>query len=410
MASLVCAILATSPGAEPGDPTAPPSTAAAGSGADAGAEAAGGEERAPFALLGAQIAPGTRRRLGWHANADAAGVRTDTPVMVVHGARPGPVLCLASAVHGDELNGIEIVRRIVHTTKPESLAGTLIGVPIVNLSGFQRASRYLPDRRDLNRYFPGHPAGSLASRIAHSFFEDIVRACDRLVDLHTGSFHRTNLPQLRADLGRPEVAEMTRGFGAISVMHSRGGDGTLRRAATEAGVPSVTIEAGEPLRLQENQVLQGVEAIESYMAHLEMTSRLRIFGAPQPIYYETSWVRANRSGILLGGVQIGDAVDRGQVLARVVDPVTNEQETLQAPFDGRVLGMALNQMVLPGFAAFRIGRETREESLAAAAAEQESAAEDVDADEAGRDGDASEVPAPRIDDPEALLESEIHDP
>lgn len=363
----------------------------------------------PFELLGARIDPGMRRQLGWHSNADAAGVRVDAPVLVVHGTKPGPVLCLASAIHGDELNGIEIVRRIVHSTEPADLAGTLVGVPVVNLSGFQRASRYLPDRRDLNRYFPGHPSGSLASRIAYSFFEDVVRQCDRLVDLHTGSFHRTNLPQLRADLGEPDVVEMTHGFGAISVMHSRGGDGTLRRAATQAGIPTVTIEAGEPLRLQEDQVREGVDAVEAYMAHLGMTSRLQIFGAPQPVYYESSWVRANRSGILLGQVEVGESVDLGQVLARVIDPVTNEQEELTAPFDGRVLGMALNQMVLPGFAAFRIGRETREEKIRATVNEERNA--DTQPEGENDPGTVPVDPAkPAPDLPESAREPESHDP
>lgn len=384
----------------------------AGSQADPGEEgdAAAAAEASvpePFELLGQRIEPGARARLDWHAGGDLAGVRRDTPVLVVHGERPGPVLCLSSAVHGDELNGIEVVRRIVHNVDPEELSGTLVGVPVVNLSGFQRASRYLPDRRDLNRYFPGNPLGSLASRIAYSFFESIVRRCDRMVDLHTGSFHRTNLPQLRADLGAPEVREMTHGFGAISVMHSRGGPGTLRRAATEAGVPTVTIEAGEPLRLQLEQVRQGVEAIEAYMAHLGMTSRLRLFGAPQPVYYKSSWVRANRSGILLAEVDVGDTVEAGQVLARVIDPVTNEQEALEAPFAGRVLGMALNQIVLPGFAAFRIGVATREDSLSVEGGE-------------GDDGEnghgASLIPAPDrpalpLDEPpEPSREPEIHDP
>ena len=272
-------------------------------------------------LLGESVARGTLRRLDWHSSANQTGVQAGAPVLVVHGTKPGPVLCLSSAVHGDELNGIEIVRRIVYSTDPADLKGTLIGVPIVNLSGFQRASRYLSDRRDLNRYFPGNPAGSLASRVAYSYFNSIVRKCDRLVDLHTGSFHRSNLPQLRADLANDDVLEMTHGFGNISVLHSTGGEGTLRRAAAQAGIPAVTIEAGEPLRLQEDAVLEGVEAIESYMAHLEMISRIRVFGAPQPVYYESTWVRSNRGGILLSDVQLGESVELGQTLGRVIDPV-----------------------------------------------------------------------------------------
>ena len=361
------------------------------------------EEGVPDAieLLGESVARGTLRRLDWHSSANQAGVQLGAPVLVVHGTKPGPVLCLSSAVHGDELNGIEIVRRIVYTTDPATLSGTLIGVPIVNLSGFQRGSRYLSDRRDLNRYFPGNPAGSLASRVAYSFFNAVVRHCDRLVDLHTGSFHRSNLPQLRANLANDDVLEMTHGFGRISVLHSTGGEGTLRRAAALAGIPAVTIEAGEPLRLQEEEVVEGVEAIESYMTHLGMISKIRVFGAPQPVYYESTWVRSNRSGILLSSVELGESVELGQRLGRVIDPVTNEQEELNAPFDGRVLGMALNQVVLPGFAAFRLGAETREDELHDAAAGQAELEE--------HDGGVDEpLPAqPILEVPE---EPENHDP
>src|SRR5690606_29108454 len=159
----------------------------------------------PLRMLGAEVLPGTATRLAWSVKDSLAGISVPTPVLVVHGAKPGPRVCLTAALHGDELNGIEVVRRVLYDLQPDKLSGTVIGVPIVNLQGFRRASRYLPDRRDLNRYFPGRPAGSSAARIAHSFFHDVILHCQYLVDLHTGSFRRTNLPQLRADLTTPAV-------------------------------------------------------------------------------------------------------------------------------------------------------------------------------------------------------------
>ena len=153
-------------------------------------------------VLGTEVEPSTSTRLSWSASESFEGIAADTPVLVVNGSAPGPVLCVTAAVHGDELNGIEMVRRLFYEIDPEKLRGTLIGVPIVNLDGFRRNSRYLTDRRDLNRFFPGNPQGSTASRVAHSFFNKIVLHCEALVDLHTGSFHRTNLPQLRANLKR----------------------------------------------------------------------------------------------------------------------------------------------------------------------------------------------------------------
>ena len=173
----------------------------------------------PMPILGSDVLPGTSVRLSWAATDLFEGVPVSTPVLVVNGKLAGPTLCLTAAVHGDELNGIEMVRRVMHNLQPEKLSGAVIGVPIVNLQGFRRGSRYLPDRRDLNRFFPGNPNGSAASRIAYSFFTEIVSHCDALIDLHTGSFERANLPQLRADLRNPDVVTLTQGFGA-TVIHN----------------------------------------------------------------------------------------------------------------------------------------------------------------------------------------------
>ena len=184
-----------------------------------------------------ELAPGTLTRMTWRAGESLYGSAIPTPVLVAEGVEPGQTLCLSAAVHGDELNGIEIVRRVMYSLNPDKLTGRVIGVPIVNLQGFERHSRYLPDRRDLNRFFPGNPRGSSASRIAHSFFKQVVRHCDALVDLHTGSFHRTNLPQLRANLLDESVLEMTQGFGGLVILHSTGGMGTLRVRATATATP-----------------------------------------------------------------------------------------------------------------------------------------------------------------------------
>lgn len=317
----------------------------------------------PLLLLGSEVPPGTSKRLSWAASESFEGIAVPTPVLVVNGAKPGPVLCLTAAVHGDELNGVEMVRRIIHALEPENLQGAVIGVPIVNLQGFRRATRYLPDRRDLNRYFPGNPKGSSAARIAHSFFENIIGNCSYLVDLHTGSFYRTNLPQLRADLRIPEVADLTHGFGSTVVLHSVPGPGTLRRAATEAGIPSVTLEAGEPMRLQPDEVDHGVSAVESLLNYLGMVSKLRLWGDPEPVYYESRWVRANHGGILLSTVELGERVKPGRILGTITDPITNKQTEIHSPSEGRVLGMAINQFVMPGFAAFRIGVVTSETEM-----------------------------------------------
>lgn len=317
-------------------------------------------------MLGADVPPATSTRLIWSPSQSFDGTSNTTPVLVVHGAKSGPVLCLTAAVHGDELNGVEIVRRVLYNINPLKLSGTVIGVPIVNLQGFRRSSRYLADRRDLNRFFPGNPQGSSASRIAHSFFNEIILKCDALVDLHTGSFHRTNLPQLRADLSNLEVVKLTQGLGAIPILQKQGGIGTLRRAAMDAGIPAVTLEAGEPMRLQEDAIRHGVKGIQTLMSHLGMAKKISFWGDPEPIYYQSAWVRTDHGGILLSNVALGQRVNKGDLLGSVTNPVTNVRWDIMSPNKGRILGMALNQVVMPGFAAFHIGIQASEEELSSA--------------------------------------------
>ena len=314
-------------------------------------------------ILGAKIHPGSYQRLSWSATELFEGVPVSTPVLVVNGKLAGPTLCLTAALHGDELNGIEMVRRVMHNLNPDKLSGAVLGVPIVNLQGFWRGSRYLPDRRDLNRYFPGNPNGSAASRIAHSFFTEIVAHCDALIDLHTGSFERANLPQLRADLRDPDVVTMTQGFGATVILHSEPVEGTLRFAATAADIPAVTLEAGGPAELELTEVKHGVKGIETLLNTLGMLKRIRLWGEAEPVYYRSTWVRANRGGILLADVTLGSTVRQGDLLGTITDPMNNASTKLYSPHSGRIIGMARNQVVMPGFAAFHIGIQTNEDPV-----------------------------------------------
>lgn len=315
----------------------------------------------PIELLGETVATGSRAELRWRVGTSFDGGAVTTPVTVVHGSLPGPKLCLTAAVHGDELNGVEVVRRIANDIDPATLSGTVIAVPVVNLMGFSRGTRYLPDRRDLNRFFPGSPYGSAASRIAFSLFKSVVQYCDAVVDFHTGSFDRANLPQVRGDLTLPRVLELTRGFGATPVLHSPGTRGMLRLAATDHGIPAVTFEVGAPLRLEPEQIDFAVEAIQSLMHALGMTRSFRMFSEPQATFYESRWVRANHGGMLFSAVKLGDRVRQGQRLGKVVDALDNTEHEVKSPYRGRVIGMALNQLVLPGFAAYHIGIETSEQ-------------------------------------------------
>ena len=309
----------------------------------------------PLLLLNSEVGPSTSARLSWAPGDGFESIAVETPVLVVNGAQEGPTLCITAAVHGDELNGIEVVRRVLYELDSEKLNGAVIGVPIVNLQGFRRASRYLPDRRDLNRYFPGNTSGSSASRIAHSFFEEVITHCHALVDVHTGSFHRTNLPQLRADLENPAIREMTGFFGTTVVLHSRGADGTLRKAAADSGIPAITLEAGEPVRVQEDAIAHGTQSILSLMNGLGMVDKTIRWRGEQPVYRRSKWLRADRGGVLYSEVELGEEVEKDQLLGTITDPITNVQTEIRASHDGRILGMALPQFVMPGFAAYRIG-------------------------------------------------------
>lgn len=308
----------------------------------------------PFVLLNTEVEPGTATRLLWSPSKSYEGIATPTPILIVNGAQPGPTLCVTAAIHGDELNGIEIVRRVLYNINPKKLSGTVIGVPIVNLQGFHRGSRYLSDRRDLNRFFPGNPDGSSASRIAYSFFHEIISHCSALVDLHTGSFYRTNLPQLRADITNEAVVKLTQGFGATVILHSIGSPGTLRGAAVIAGIPAVTLEAGEPMRLDSDAVAHGVKGIRTLLNQMGMLAKIRLWGEPEPVYHNSIWVRADQGGILINQVELGELVHEGALLGTVTDPITNFGSNIIAPSNGRIIGMALNQVVMPGFAAFHL--------------------------------------------------------
>lgn len=322
----------------------------------------------PLELLGEMIQPGTRHELRWESSQSFDGAVVVTPVIVLHGAKPGPRLCLTAAIHGDELNGIEIIRRVVNEIEVDKMSGTVIGVPIVNYLGYSRATRYLPDRRDLNRYFPGTRYGSAASRIANSFFTEVARHCHALVDFHTGSFDRSNLPQVRGDLRIPAVRAFTRGFGATVVLHSPGSPGMLRHALSEVGIPAVTFEVGAPARLEPADIDFGLQAIHTLLHKMGMTRSFRMWAEPQALFYAAKWVRVDTGGLLFSEVKLGDRVRVGQRLGKVIDPIQNIERGIISPVRGKVLGMALNQIVLPGFAAFHLGVETDEQRMAEEAA------------------------------------------
>lgn len=314
--------------------------------------------RDAFILAGERIAPGQRRQI----DVPVARLYTHTPlnipVEVVHGRRPGPVMLVCGAIHGDEINGVEIVRRVLRTRSLSRLRGTLIAVPIVNVFGFVQHSRYLPDRRDLNRCFPGSESGSLGSRVAALFRTEVADLATHIIDLHTGAIHRTNLPQVRAQLDHhAETPAMAQAFGAPVILNAELREGSLREYAERRGIPVLTYEAGEALRFDEWAISAGVRGVLRVMRLLDMLPAGRGSRVPaSEIARGSSWARAPIDGVLRPRVRMGARVVRGERLGIVAGPFGNQEGDVIAPGDGIVIGMSNLPLVNEGEATFHIAR------------------------------------------------------
>jgi hypothetical protein len=277
------------------------------------------------------------------------GTIVSLPVRIIHGRNDGPTVWISAAIHGDEIGGVEIIRRLIGRLDPRQLSGTLLAVPIVNVHGFLSGDRYLPDRRDLNRSFPGSANGSLAGRIANAFMQQIVRRSDIGIDLHTGSAHRTNMPQIRGDLDDPRTRELARAFGAPVLLHSGFRDGSLRAAASDAGVTVLLFEGGEAWRFDADAIAVGTGGTLRVLAHLGMIDPAEAPPAAAPIESRrSSWIRARRSGITSMLVSLGQPVSRGQHLAVIHDSLGQRLSRASAPFDGIVVGMTQHPLVHQG--------------------------------------------------------------
>jgi predicted deacylase len=305
-----------------------------------------------------EVAPGTRTTV----ELDVANLYTHAhltmPVHVVNGREDGPTLFLTAAIHGDELNGVEIIKRILKRPILKSLKGRILAVPVVNIFGFIDQSRYLPDRRDLNRSFPGRVTGSLAARLAHLVATEIVANSNYGIDLHTGAVHRTNLPQIRADLSDPQARRMANAFGAPVVIDANVREGTLRQYAGSQGVPTLLYESGEALRLDELSIEAGVTGIIRVLRELEMLpSRFRRKKVVDPTYAnDTSWVRAPMSGIINIRCRLGQRVKSHQVLAKISDPFGEVETDVTAPAGGIVIGRSTSPLTYEGDALFNLAR------------------------------------------------------
>jgi len=295
------------------------------------------------------IAPGQLRRLDIPVGRLPTQTLLSLPVTVVNGIEAGPKLWLSAAIHGDELNGVEIIRQVLTNIQPEQLRGTLIAVPIVNVFGFIDQSRYLPDRRDLNRSFPGSETGSLASRLADLFMREIVSHSTHGIDLHTAAVHRLNLPQIRANLEDEETYRCAKAFSAPIMMHATMRDGSLRQAATQRGIPVLLYEAGEALRFDRQAIRIGAEGILRVMECLGM-HQFPTLAPPNPTVEvrESKWIRAGRGGIFHLEVSLGEKVQKKQQLGFITDAFGENSLSVRAIYNGIAIGCTQNPLVNQG--------------------------------------------------------------
>lgn len=314
------------------------------------------KRRPPFAIATTDVPAGRRAKLELPIATLMSGTPVALPVIVLHGRTKGPVLWLSAAIHGDEICGVEIIHKVLAELDPKTMAGTLIAVPVVNVHGFNTGDRYLPDRRDLNRSFPGSKRGSLAARVADLMMAEIVRRCDYGIDLHTGAHERTNLPQLRADLDDENTRELAAVFGAPVMIHARTRDGSLREAATEAGAITLLYEGGEASRFDQKAIESGVAGVRRVLRHLAIVDSDVESADPPLVSRRTVWSRAGKSGILDLQVGLGQRVEKGEVIAPVFDAFGKRLGRVTARISGVIIGHTQNPLVNRGDAVAHIAQ------------------------------------------------------
>ncbi len=317
--------------------------------------------RESFAIGNVRVRAGSTQEVELPITRLVTGGDVTLPVRVIHGREPGPVVWLTGVIHGDEVLGVEIIRQVTAGLSAKTFRGTLLAVPVVNVLGFMTGDRYLPDRRDLNRSFPGSARGSLASRIAHLLMTEVIGRCELGIDLHTAADRRTNLPQIRADLDDPRTRELAEAFGAPVMLHAQLRDGSLRQAALDVGARVLLYEAGEILRFDEEPIAVGVTGVRRVLAAMDMIDPPTNGDDPTPSVESraSGWVRARSTGILHLEVHLGEWVEEGQRLGGLSDTFGRRVRLVHADRPGIVIGLTTAPIVNAGDALVHIASAER---------------------------------------------------
>jgi predicted deacylase len=310
----------------------------------------------------AHIGPG-RHEMWLHLVDDALGQPLRLPLLVVRGHRPGPIIGLTAAVHGDEVNGIAVIHELMAKLEPKQLRGVVAALPVVNLPAFHRHARLTPYGQDLNHHFPGNPAGNDAQVYAHRLLERFVRHTDALIDLHTASRGRANCLYVRADMTQPDAARMAYLQRPQIILNNPASDGTLRGAASDLGVPSITVEVGNPSRFQREYIRRSVTGIRAVLAERRMLPRrARRFTDQPAICSESRWLYTDRGGLLTVFPEVTAEVAEGEVIAELVDPFGTRLRTYTAPYSGVVIGRAVDPVAHTGARILHLGRLADEDA------------------------------------------------
>lgn len=283
-----------------------------------------------------------------------SGTVIEIPVYVFRSVHDGPVVLLMAGMHGDEVNGIEVMRRMLAKKMLYPLKGTVIAVPILNIYGFLNFSRDVPDGKDVNRSFPGNKDGSLASRVAHRFMKEVMPYIDYGVDFHTGGASRTNFPQIRCVLNNPENEKLARAFGAPFILNAPYRQGSLRKEASKYGKSILVYEAGESLRFDEAGIKMAVEGTSRLLHHLGMANAVPVPATEPVICMKDIWLRAKNAGLFRTNIKCGEQVKKNQLIGTITDPYGEMEVRLNAPASGYVVGLNNMPIVNQGDALLHI--------------------------------------------------------
>ncbi|WP_428266066.1 succinylglutamate desuccinylase/aspartoacylase family protein [Haliangium sp.] len=287
---------------------------------------------------------------------DALGRPVCLPVMIARGPTPGPVLGVTAAIHGNEVNGIRVVHKLFRAIEPESLQGTLIGVPIVSVPAYLEHTRTFREGFDLNRLMPGKPEGNVGQVYAHRLRARVITRFTHLVDLHTASHGRSNALYVRADLDHQETATLAGLISPEIIVHNEAGDGTLRGMAMEQGIAAITVEVGNPLRFQRRLITGSFDGVLRVMAHLGMIDEAPPMPGEAPVVCARSrWTYAQHGGLLEVFVSPADEVEAGQALARVTSVFGDEIAVYRAAERAVVVGISTNPICETGARVVHLG-------------------------------------------------------